>query len=107
MVLMLCVLGGLTNMSTPTSAFVANLPPKWELSSDFSFEKELSIDLNNAFFDPDGDVLSFSVVPEEGVTAGIYDDVLIVFSEKDAFVTVSASDGKNVVSQRIFVYNQK
>ncbi|VVB81721.1 Uncharacterised protein [uncultured archaeon] len=101
MVLMLGVLACFTSM-TPTGAFVANLPPKWDYPTDeFSYDESFSLDLNTAFFDPDGNPLSFSVSPSEGFTAGLYDNVLVALGEGQ--VTITASDGNSVVSKTIKV----
>ena len=101
--LMLGVLAGFSNISTHTGAFAANLPPQWDYPTTEFVTDQLSLDLDTAFFDPDGDPLSFSVSPGDGVSAGIYGSVLVVVFEQSGEVTVTASDGKNVVSQRITV----
>jgi len=107
MVLFLSILAVFSSMSSPTGAFAANLPPSWDfVSSDFRCaDSKFVLDLQKTFFDPDGDSLAFSVSPDVGLTAGVYNDVLTVYCETDGFVTVSVSDGKNIVSKRIFVYN--
>ena len=102
--LLLAVLASFANMSSPTSAFAANLPPKWDFpTTEFSTDGRLSLNLADAFFDPDGDPLSFSVSPGPGVSAGLQGDVLVVIAEQQGELTVTASDGQNLVSQRIIV----
>ncbi len=103
--LMLGVLAGFSSVTTPTGAFAGNLPPQWDFpTSDFSTNgNRLNLDLNAAFFDPDGDPLSFSVSPSPGVGAGLSGDVLIIITEKDGQVSITASDGKMQVSKTINV----
>jgi len=105
--LMLAVFAGLADMSSPSGAFATNLPPAWDFpTSEFSTDNELRIDLSTAFFDPDGDVLSFSVSPGTGVSAGLQGDTLVVFVEDSGDVTITASDGQNLVSQKISVIHR-
>jgi hypothetical protein len=102
--LMLGVLGGFASMSSPAGAFAANIPPQWDFpTSEFMTDGRLTINLEDAFFDPDGDVLSFSVSPSPGVSAGLQGDVLVVMADSSGEVTVTASDGQNLVSQKIVV----
>ena len=104
--LMLGVLAGFSSVTTPTGAFAGNLPPQWDFpTSDFSTDgSRLNLDLNDAFFDPDGDPLSFSVSPSAGVGAGLNGDVLVVIAEKDGQVSITASDGKMQISKTITVH---
>jgi len=105
MLLMLGVLAGFASMTTPTSAFVANIPPQWDFpTSEFSTDDRLILDLNRAFFDPDGDPLSYSVSPTQGVSAGVDGDKLLIYAEQDGQVVITASDGKVLVSQTITIY---
>jgi hypothetical protein len=105
--LLLAVLASFADMSSPSGSFATNLPPAWDFStSEFSTDSELRIDLANAFFDPDGDVLSFSVSPGAGVSAGLQGDTLVVFVENAGDVTITASDGQNLVSQKISVIHR-
>ncbi|MEM3154618.1 MAG: hypothetical protein QW165_03590 [Candidatus Woesearchaeota archaeon] len=104
--LMLGVLAGFSSVMTPTGAFAGNLPPQWdfptaELSTDGS---RLTIDLNDAFFDPDGDPLSFSVSPSNGVSAGLQGDLLIIIAEQSGEVIVVASDGISQVAKTIRIH---
>ena len=102
--LLLAVLASFANMSSPTSAFATNLPPQWDFpTTEFTTDGRLSLNLAGAFFDADGDVLSFSVSPGPGVSAGLQGDVLIVLVERRGEVTITASDGQNLVSQKITV----
>ena len=107
MILMLSILASFASMSSPTSAFATNLPPKWDLpTSEFAVENgQFSLSLDKAFFDADGDPLSFSVSPSEGISAGVYGSELVILTESSGYVTISVSDGNNIVSQKIFVYN--
>jgi len=99
MMLLLGVFACFASM-TPTGAFIANLPPRWDYPADeFSYDESFSLDLNSAFFDSDADPLSFSVSPSEGLTAGLYDGVLVILGEGQ--VVVTASDGHSVVSKTI------
>jgi len=103
--LMLGVLAGFSNLTSPTSSFAANLPPQWDFpTTEFTIPGRLHVNLLDVFFDPDGDILSFSVSPGEGISAGIYNDALVVYAEHDGELTIIASDGKAVVSQKIKVY---
>lgn len=104
MVFMLGTLALFSGVSTPTSAFIANLPPQWDFATaDFAVDGELRLDLNSAFFDPDFDPLAFSVSAEPGVYAVVDGDELVVRVADEATVTVTASDGKSVVSKDILV----
>lgn len=102
MLLMLGILAGFSNLVTPTSAFAANIPPQWDFpDKEFTTEGNFELDLNDAFFDPDGDALSFSVSPSQGISAGVYDDSLVIIAEQDGSIEITASDGKVQVSQTI------
>jgi len=103
---MLAVLGIFTAETTPTSAFVANLPPTWDLPSEFSTQSELRIDLTKAFFDPDFDTLSFSVSASPGGVAFIEGDELVVQVDKIVQVSVTATDGQAVVKKTITIVRQ-
>jgi hypothetical protein len=103
--LSLGVIAGFSSL-TPTAAFVANLPPKYDFgTADFLVDSQLSLSLNEAFFDPDGDALAFSVKPAPGVSAGVYGDDLIVLVESGSvnMIEVTASDGRQQTSQIITV----
>jgi len=105
MLLMLGVLAGFASMTTPTSAFFANIPPQWDFpTNDFSTNDRLILDLDKAFFDPDGDPLSYSVSPTAGISAGVDGDKLLIYAEQDGQVTITASDGKVLVSQTIAIH---
>lgn len=104
MLLMLSVFASLSSLTTPTSAVVINLPPQWDhTTSDFAVADELELNLQDAFFDPDGDPLSFSVSPGDGVSAGVYGDTLVAIPEDGGNVIITASDGKTLTSQQISV----
>jgi len=105
MMLMLGILAGFSSLVTPTSAFVANIPPQWDFpEKDFTTDGTFELDLNDAFFDPDGDALSFSVSPSNGISAGVYNEVLLIIVEQDGEVEITASDGKVQVSQSIGIH---
>ncbi len=103
MILMLSILAGFSSMTTPTSAFVANLPPQWGFpTTEFKIDgTQFELELEDAFFDPDGDPLSFSISPGAGVSAGVYGDKLVVLTDSSGSVTITVSDGKSLVSQQI------
>ena len=101
--LMLSLLASLANLSSPTGAMIINLPPQWDYPTTEFTGRELELDLNTAFFDPDGDPISFSVSPGVGISAGVVGDTLLV--QGTGIVTVVASDGKNLVPMLITVYN--
>jgi len=105
MLLMLSVLAGFSSMTTPTSAFVANLPPQWDFpTTSFSVDgSTFELSLEDAFFDPDGDPLSFSVAPSAGVSAGVYNDILVAYVDQSSTITITASDGKYLVSKKITI----
>lgn len=104
LVLMLGTLALFSGVSTPTSAFVANLPPQWDFTtSEFSVDDELRLDLSTAFFDPDFDPLAFGVSAPDGVYAVVEGDTLVVRLSGEATVTLTASDGKAIVSKNIQV----
>jgi len=106
--LMLGVLAGFSGMQSPSSSIVVNLPPQWDFpTTEFpSDESGLELDLKQAFFDPDGDPLSFSVSPGPGVTAGVYGEMLAVVVEDRGEVTITVSDGKSLISKKITVYRK-
>ena len=103
--LMLGVLAGFSSVLTPSSAIAANLPPRWDFpTTEFVVHENLKLNLEDAFFDPDGDPLAFSVSPGEGVSAGVYGEVLVIFADQSGEVFITASDGKNLVIQKINVH---
>ena len=104
--LMLGVLAGFSSVMTPTGAFAGNLPPQWDFSTtEFSTDgSKLTLDLTAAFFDPDGDPLSFSVSPSAGVSAGIAGDTLVIIADNNGEITITASDGKLQVSKTILIH---
>jgi len=104
--LMLGILAGFSSVMTPTGAFAGNLPPQWDFSTtEFSTDgSALNLDLTAAFFDPDGDPLSFSVSPSPGISAGIAGDNLVVMADNDGKVTITASDGKLQVAKTISIH---
>ncbi|MBW3019279.1 hypothetical protein KY329_03790 [Candidatus Woesearchaeota archaeon] len=109
-VVILLVLGVLTGLYSETSVtgnFVANMPPKWDYATDqFDFQGQFTLDLNEAFFDPDGDALSFSVKADEGVAAGIRGSSLVVeVPAGDSSVWVTASDGNSQVVRKLSFSN--
>jgi len=91
---------------TPTAAFIANLPPKYDFgTTDFLVDDQLSLSLSEAFFDPDGDALAFSVKPSPDVSAGVFGDNLIVIVTPNSVneIEVIASDGRQQTTQVITV----
>ncbi len=103
--LSLGILAGFMNM-TATSAFVVNLPPKWDFgTTDFLVDNQLSLSLDEAFFDPDGDALAFGVKPNSYVLAGVYgDDLIVIVAPKSVNeIELIASDGKQYTTQVIVV----
>lgn len=103
--LSLGILAGFMNMTT-TSALIVNLPPKWDFgTADFLVDSQLSLSLDEAFFDPDGDNLAFSVKPNSGVLAGVYgDDLIVIVAPKSVNeIELIASDGKQSTTQVIVV----
>ena len=99
--LLLGILATFASM-TPTGAFVVNLPPSWDYPADEFDDDSLSLNLSQAFFDPDGDPLSYSVSPSPGLSAGVYGEMLVVMGSGE--LTVTASDGHTVVSKTLKVY---
>lgn len=97
---MLSLLAGLSNMVAPSGAVVGNLPPRWDLGT-VEFTSQARIDLQSAFFDPDGDALSFGIEATKGATAFI-DGQTLVANGKGSII-VSASDGKSLVSREIYL----
>jgi len=105
-VVILLVFGVLTGMyeeASITGEFVANIAPKWDYATDQFTEKgKFTLDLDEAFFDPDGDSLSYSVEADKGVAAGIKGSKLIVeVPEGDSSVWVTASDGKSKTVRKL------
>ena len=95
-------LAGFAN--TPTGAFASNLPPTWELPTDefSSADGKITIPLEKAFFDPDGDTIAFSTETKEA-TATIQKGGLYITVENKGTVEIFASDGKMITAKRITV----
>ncbi len=98
MMILLVILTGFVSSSQPTGAFVANLPPSWDYTTD-SFSSPVEIDLERAFFDADGDSLAFSVSADPGVSAEMSGNVVSLSGQGSAVLT--ASDGQFMVSKTI------
>ena len=99
--LLLGILAGVSNLR-PTAAVVLNLPPTWDLSTtDFSTTGPFELDLSRAFFDPDGDALTFTVRPPAGATATIEGNKVRI--ENSGTFTLLASDGRLITAQDISV----
>lgn len=100
MMVLLVVLTGFVSSSKPTGAFMANLPPSWDYTTD-SFQSPAEIDLERAFFDSDGDSLAFSVSADPGVSAEMSNNVVSISGSGS--VVLTASDGKFMVSKTIAI----
>jgi len=100
MMVLLVILTGFVSSSQPTGAFVANLPPSWDYTTD-SFSSPVEIDLERAFFDADADSLAFSVSADPGVSAEMSGNVVSLSGQGSAVLT--ASDGQFMVSKTITV----
>lgn len=98
MMVLLVILTGLVSSSQPTGAFVANLPPSWDYTTD-SFSSPVTIDLERAFYDADGDSLAFSVSADPGVSADMSGNIVSLSGQGSAVLT--ASDGRFMVSKTI------
>lgn len=109
-IVVLLVLGFLTGIyerPSVTGEFMANMPPKWDFPADeFDVENEFSLDLDEAFFDPDGDPLSYSVRGSDDVAAGIKGTRLIVkVPQGESHVWVTATDGTAKVDRQLRFFN--
>lgn len=101
-VLMLGVMAGLYDRPNVTGQFIANLPPEYDYpTAEFSVDDSFELDLNDAFFDPDGSALSFSVESDESVAAGLRGSRLVVQVFDEGSVYVTASDGNYQVVKRL------
>jgi hypothetical protein len=98
MMVLLVILTGFVSSSEPTGAFVANLPPSWDYTTD-SFQSPVQIDLERAFFDADGNSLAFSVSTDPGVSAELSGNVVSISGAGS--VVLTASDGQFMVSKTI------
>lgn len=103
LLLVLGVLSGLYEEFSVTGSVVANLPPQWDYPTDDFTDGRLTLDLHDAFYDPDHDPLSFRVESSESVAAGIQGSTLIASGEGTVWVT--ASDGNTQVLRRIRLRN--
>jgi len=99
LLLVLGVLSGLYEEFSVTGSVVANLPPRWDYPTDDFTNGKLTLDLHDAFYDPDSDPLAFSVESSESVAAGIKGNTLVATG--DGTVWVTASDGNTQVLRRI------
>lgn len=89
---------------TPTSAVVANLAPVWSFPTDTFFaDEDIVIDLNTAFFDPDGDRMRFDAITSQGVSMNITDKKLRIKASRNGTVVVIAHDGKTTSAKRLYV----
>lgn len=94
--LLLGIIAGMAGLKQ-TGAVTANLPPEWNLpTNEFMSNEKFELDLTQAFFDPDGDKLSFTA---EGAT--IKGDKLLV--EQSGRYNIIASDGKLTIEEEISV----
>lgn len=100
MMVLLVILTGFVSSSQPTGAFVANLPPSWDYTTD-SFSSPVEIDLERAFFDADADSLAFSISADPGVSAEMSGNVVSLSGQGSAVLT--ASDGQFLVSKTIIL----
>ena len=103
MLLMLGILAGFVSM-TPTGAFAVNLPAQWDFPTELTTKTgTLELNLAQAFFDPDGDPLSFTANPSQGVSAQVSGNLLIAHVEKEGEIVLAASDGKTLTFQTITI----
>lgn len=101
------VLTGLYGETSVTGDFVANMAPKWNYATDqFDVQGKFTLDLDEVFYDPDGDSISYSVRADKGVAAGIRGAELVVeVPEGDSSVWVTASDGNSKTVRKLSFSN--
>ncbi len=92
--LLLGIVAGMAGLKQPTGAFAGNLPPEWNLPTN-EFTGEAHLDLTQAFFDPDGDKLTFTAETLQGNTIHI---------TQSGKYKITASDGKTITEQEIVIY---
>ena len=98
--LLIGILAGFTSLQT-TGGAVLNLPPTWDLpTNEFSSNGPFELTLPNAFFDPDGDLLAFTVQSAQG-GARISENKLVV--ENSGTYSLAASDGELLTLQKLIV----
>ncbi|RMD58028.1 hypothetical protein D6825_02185 [Candidatus Woesearchaeota archaeon] len=100
--LMLSVLAGFVSI-TPTNAVVVNLPPRWALPDQFEINGTLALNASQAFFDPDGDLVSLAATSSEGVRVALLSGQIIIEAEKDGTVKLTASDGKTLTQKELAI----
>ncbi|RLE45889.1 hypothetical protein DRJ22_03375 [Candidatus Woesearchaeota archaeon] len=107
--LVLGIAAGFLSKTNPTNALVVNLPPVWDYAADVFFVDDVfTLNLNSAFYDPDGDSLAFSIHADENIVAGISGNELVAKLNSDSGeVLVSASDGISSVEHRIVLKKKK
>ena len=103
MLLLLAVLAGFSNMTTPTNALIANIPPEWDFPSTEFHGTDFRLNLNELFFDPDGDTLTFGASPSEGIMTSTNESQLHIKSTTQGTITLIATDGKATTYQKITI----
>ncbi|MBI4146403.1 hypothetical protein HY489_03640 [Candidatus Woesearchaeota archaeon] len=95
------ILAGISGM-TPTGSFAANIQPKWDYPTT-QFSRTFTLDLNQAFSDPDGDTLTFTAAPDQGISISKSDNLIAVNTEQSGTILLTASDGQAITLQRITI----
>ena len=107
--LALGIVAGFFSQTSPTTAFAVNLPPVWDYATDdFVVNDVLVLNLDNAFFDPDKDLIAYSIVASENIVAGISENELVAKLNTDSGnILISASDGISTTVHRIILTKKK
>ena len=94
-------------ISNPIGLTVANKPPEWDFpTTEFSTKQHerIWLDLSDAFFDPDGDVLEFNAVPDKGIKLILKEEgKLTIVPFNSGNVWIEAWDGKAKTVKRITI----
>ena len=99
----LVLLAGLfysASLMSPTGSAVLNQPPIWDYPTTnfITHNTVFKFDLSNAFFDPDGDPLTF-----RANGAGMFGSMLVVTTHSSREIWVEASDGHTTTLKRLFI----
>lgn len=103
MMLTLGILAGFSGLSTPTGALIANIEPEWDFPTQDFNGKDFTLDLSKAFFDADGDTMTYGAKATFGITTSVNGTKLHVKAQQSGTITLIATDGKSVTQQIINV----
>jgi len=108
--LCIAIVAVIGRISNPTGLAVANRAPIWDYpTSEFAVgaNERIWLDLSDAFFDPDGEVLGFEATPDAGINLILSEDgQLTIIASNSGQVWIEAFDGKIKTTQAIEIIMQ-